>query len=235
MPQFAEFHFDWQFGDFLPCTAQQSKVSIWLWHIAESEEQLFQFWHQHSHAARNCDLVTLQRQYQSKSRRKEWLVTRCLLAQVLGAAYEIAYLPSGQPFVCVPPDLSCKGQPFISISHTAAYVALTISPYFSIGLDLEQNSCRANGIASRFLQSEEQAQLLHNPSDATALWCAKEAIYKLAGIPQLRFLDQITLTSLAPHLLCAEFGTSTKQRAQVLLQHLEKHALTLALAIPIPE
>ena len=58
--------------------------------------------------------------FHAVQRRHEWLSVRLLLRTLLGADKEIAYLPSGKPYLA-------DGSFHISISHTRGYVKAAVS------------------------------------------------------------------------------------------------------------
>ena len=86
-----------------------------------------------------------------------------------------------------------QGLPAISISHSHQWVAIALATSKkSIGLDLEIVSEKAGRVQHKFLTQEEQ--LLISPTlSPTALWCAKEATYKLCSHSGLLFLEEMRL------------------------------------------
>ena len=76
-------------------------------------------------------LEGLQR-FSAEHRRLEWLSVRVLLFTLLGEEKEIAYYPSGKPYLA---DKSAS----ISISHTRGYVSVIIGEAGKeVGIDIEQ-------------------------------------------------------------------------------------------------
>mgnify|MGYP000016543064 CR=1 FL=1 len=64
--------------------------------------------------------------------RLEWLAVRVLLYTLSGEEKEIAYHPSGKPYLA---DASAS----LSISHTKGYVAVVLGlPGREVGIDIEQ-------------------------------------------------------------------------------------------------
>lgn len=109
----------------------------------------------------------------SSRRRQEWLSVRALLYKFLGQDKEIAYEPSGKPYLS---DQSY----FISISHTKGYVAVILSQVSTVGIDIEYYSQRVHKVSGRFIRSDEKV-FSYRGDDTWGLllhWSAKEAIYK---------------------------------------------------------
>lgn len=160
---------------------QIDDVSISFWHITECQNEMLEFLPRSQNYAKQIET------FRSEHRRKEWLAVRCLLHRQLGTEAEISYLSTGRP-VLLNNDLE------LSISHSGQLAALALAPSgLEIGIDIEHDTDRAFRLAHRFLTKEEQEELVITPSDATLLWCAKEAVYKLCDTEGLSFLDDICL------------------------------------------
>lgn len=120
-------------------------------------------------------------------RRLEWLNVRLLafeLFQKLGLPpYEIRKNDLGKPF-CVDSKIG------LSFSHTLDYVAVAIHLKGEIGIDIEVAHERVDRIAGRVFDETER-QLFTENWEKTALWSAKEAIYKLDSEKGLDFQKNI--------------------------------------------
>lgn len=119
-----------------------------------------------------CMQESIQR-FSNENRRKEWLAVRVLLSYLSEKEYEIAYCPSGKPYL---KDSSCR----ISVSHTNGYVAVALHPLHEVGIDIERYATRVMKVKERFMRENEYAEgdeiyalLLH--------WSAKETLFKLLG------------------------------------------------------
>ena len=84
----------------------------------------------------------------SPSRKLEYLVVRVLLKALAGEEFDIAHLPSGQPYLK-------HDSRRITISHTKGYVAVGIHPSALPGIDIEQVAERVLKVTSRFIRSDE--------------------------------------------------------------------------------
>lgn len=208
-------------------------ANIWLWKLIESPKQLLALL---SHLPNYALEV---QQFRSVKRQSEWLATRVLLHSILGDNVRIAYNQEGAPHLthrtslqnanATPSDDTAKF-PFLSISHSQPWVSIAFSTNGQpIGFDVEIESDRANKVLYKFLSVEEQ-QLLSPTLTPTALWCAKEATYKLCHHPGLLFLDQMILHRENEQLLVS---LPTLQREVVITLHsLEDAAIAVAQFLP---
>jgi phosphopantetheinyl transferase len=96
----------------------------------------------------------------------------------------ILYHSSGRPYFSA-------NELALSISHTKDFIALA-SAVFPIGIDIEQKDRDAARIINKFAREDEKVLCTDNLKGwYLQLWCAKEAIYKLVGIENLSFKNEI--------------------------------------------
>jgi phosphopantetheinyl transferase len=109
-------------------------------------------------------------------------VVRTVLQQ---ANLAILYEESGRPFL--------SEGPFISISHSYNKLAMLFSHTTErVGIDIEKVREKILSIKGKFLSEEELEALEGAPVEQyTLYWCAKEAVYKAAGISGLIFAEQL--------------------------------------------
>ena len=157
-------------------------VSLGLWQMDESPEQLFDLY-PHLLPYRS----SLDDKYKNDGRKLEFLAIRALMYEMLlvnGASKGLLshagdYTHNGQ------------GKPLfrgyhVSISHTKGYAALILSKKSEVAVDIEYMSDRVERIASKFLRKDERADSL----DAKLVhWCAKETVFKLFSEENLLFED----------------------------------------------
>ena len=94
-------------------------------------------------------LEGLQR-FSAEHRRLEWLSVRVLLFTLLGEEKEIAYYPSGKPYLA---DKSAS----ISISHTRGYVSVIIGEAGKeVGIDIEQYGERVHKVAHKYMRADDR-------------------------------------------------------------------------------
>ncbi len=131
--------------------------------------------------------------FASERRRCEFLTWRALVREFLGAEVQIAYNEVGAPVL-----LNREEQ--LSVSHTADCVAVAIA-HRRVGVDIERLDRRYQRILSKYLTPKEQA-LSEDRLYPAAAWCAKEAIYKWAGIEGLSF-EEVEICSFTANRLTA--------------------------------
>ena len=157
-------------------------VSLGLWQMDESPEQLFDLY-PHLLPYRS----SLDDKYKNDGRKLEFLAIRALMYEMLrvnGAskgllshAGDFTHNGQGKPLF--------RGY-HVSISHTKGYAALILSKKSEVAVDIEYMSDRVERIASKFLRKDERADSL----DAKLVhWCAKETVFKLFSDENLLFED----------------------------------------------
>ena len=129
----------------------------------------------------------------SENRKHEWLAVRVLLKTLCGEEKEIAYYPSGRPYLK-------DGSGYISISHTRGYVAVALHPSRELGMDIEQYGTRVKKVASRFIRSDEEQNLSHGDEIYALLlhWSAKETLFKLIGEEEVDLIHHLHILPFTP-------------------------------------
>lgn len=162
-------------------------ATIGTWFMTESREEM-----QSMIALSDSDHKEIEK-FTSPSRQKEFLAVRLLLSAMMGYPGEIVHAPSGKP--------SLKGFPgHISISHSRNIAAI-IQSDFPAGIDVEETGRNVTDIARRFLSEEELSWTMksRDPQLARILcWSAKEAVYKMAGLRDLDFRNEISIVEVQP-------------------------------------
>lgn len=157
-------------------------VSLGLWQMDESPEQLFDLYPYLLPYRSSLD-----DKYKNDGRKLEFLAIRALMYEMLrvnGAskgllshAGDFTHNGQGKPLF--------RGY-HVSISHTKGYAALILSKKSEVAVDIEYMSDRVERIASKFLRKDERADSL----DAKLVhWCAKETVFKLFSEENLLFED----------------------------------------------
>ena len=138
-------------------------------------------------------------------RQAQWLAGRVLVQHLLRAAAPgqsrppslppLRNDPHGRPYFG-----GAGPQPAVSLSHAGAWVvALLAPPGTAAGLDVEAVREKALRIAPKFLNEAElaAAQQLARTTDPaalyTALWSAKETLFKLGGRQGIIFRENLLL------------------------------------------
>lgn len=168
-----------------------------VWHITETSAEL------RSLLATSSYDLPLQ-SMANEGRRAEWLAVRLLVRELFGPDVEVAYHPTGRPYL--------KGSDIhISISHTRGYASVAYHRTRPIGMDLEHISSRIERVAPRFTTAEEASYIDAHDAQSRMLyhlinWSAKEALYKLHDTPSLAEFKEAF--HIAPYPLAGQ-GTFT--------------------------
>lgn len=155
---------------------------IAFWRITETADELYALLGTHRYDAQLDGK-------RHEARRAEWLAVRLLVKELFGPECEVAYHPTGRPYL--------KGsEAHISISHTRGYAAVAYHHDAPIGMDVEYRSSRVERIADRFTSSEEASYIdVCSEADRQMYhlinWSAKEALYKLFDIPSLAEFKEV--------------------------------------------
>ena len=119
----------------------------------------------------------------SQKKQREFLAIRHLLQQTQLPTTALSYTPEGKP--------QLEGQN-ISITHSHDFVMIALSSR-TIGIDIERCTPRILRLAPRFtpwqapLDMDEPTQI----QAYTQLWTIKEALYKIADQPSVRFYEDL--------------------------------------------
>ncbi|WP_407427219.1 4'-phosphopantetheinyl transferase family protein [Arcticibacter sp.] len=161
-----------------------SKTSFAVWKIEESAEDLYS--HLQLNDRENAYLGSLS----NGKRNLHWLSTRNLLRKMLNTNHYIDCRVDdhGKPYLVNFPH-------HISFSHSFDYAAVMISEDKPVGIDIELVKSKITRVAKKFMSQEELTFI--DPENTIphlyTCWCAKEAIYKLHGKPNVSFKDHIHL------------------------------------------
>ena len=119
-------------------------------------------------------------------RRREYLTWRAAVRQELGRDVAISYDAAGAP------QVDCGV--FIGVSHSKNLVAVCIGE-LPCAVDTEPLDRNFERVRRRFMTLAESA-LSDDSRLAAAIWCAKEALYKLGGHEGCDFLRDIRILSV---------------------------------------
>lgn len=147
-------------------------------------------------------------------RKLEWLSVRVLLYQLLGKTVEIAYEPSGKPYLV-------DHSHFISISHTKGYVAVILSTVSEVGIDIEQYGPRIHKVAHKFMRDDEVVTPYNDDSTWSLLlhWSAKEVMFKCMDAAEVDFREHLRIEPFHLQeqgvLTAHEYRTELRQHFQI--------------------
>ncbi|HPW66520.1 MAG TPA: 4'-phosphopantetheinyl transferase superfamily protein [Salinivirgaceae bacterium] len=121
----------------------------------------------------------------NERRRREWVVVRYLLQNVIGIDEEIRYDENGRPKI--------KSH-HISISHSGSMVVIVVSKH-RCAVDIEEISSRVSKVAHRVF-SDSELSFAQTDEELTVMWCVKEAVFKLYGSGEVDFKSDIKIESI---------------------------------------
>ncbi len=162
----------------------------------------------------------------AKRRGSELTAWRSLLRQTLRSMgldresqFNIAYNSLGAPYLV-------GSELFISVSHSRYLVAVVISDV-QCAVDIESLDRDFGRVAPRYVTEQERSlfaqsaipQQLHLP----IIWCAKEALYKLAGRRGVDLLADLSIVNVDEGLVGAVREGSETRFVELKWLHVESH------------
>ncbi len=166
----------------MPAVLKKELPGGWfvLWRITETESELAR----RVTPADLHDCATIA----SPQRRMQRMAWRAALRGQMPDA-RVAYGLTGAPVT---------GEGFLGVSHCRGYAAVMWCDR-PCAIDIEQASRDFSRASSRYISPAEAAlPAAGEPVFMAALWCAKEALYKLSGRRELDFRDDIRITAADP-------------------------------------
>ena len=157
---------------------------IGIWELTESPEELLKLV---SLSKKECEEFNC---FRVERRKKEYLATRIILAELLKSNDEIYYNDVRKPFLT-------KSSQKIAISHSTNLATVFLSER-NIGIDVEQTNRNIDKITTRFLHPDELEFITKNKNQQQSkivYWCAKEAIFKCSDNQGILFNKHIIIDS----------------------------------------
>jgi phosphopantetheinyl transferase len=176
-----------------------SQTIVKVWKISEPLESLL------NNTDLNLESLERVNRINSELHRKAFLSVRMLLVEFGYSDSDLFYDSFGKPYL--------RDGKHISISHSYHFSVLVISSA-EVGIDIEKQRSKIIKIAPKFIGYETFYLNENDPSQIqklTWVWCAKEALYKLYGIPG---------TNFKKHFIVLPFSTdSNKTIAWIVRKH----------------
>ena len=168
---------------------------IAIWHITETSDELYALLDTEKYDSQLLGM-------KNEVRRAEWLAVRLLVKELFGPEAEVAYHPTGRPYLK-------NSTTHISISHTKGFAAVAYHHEAPVGVDIEYLSSRVERIALRFTTRDEASYIDRHDESVRQMyhlinWSAKETLYKLFDSPSMAEFKEVF--HIAPYAL-AECGT----------------------------
>lgn len=204
----------------------QHTTPSYQWGIWKTDETLDNLFAMLPH--REAYLEGMQR-FTAEHRRLEWLAVRVLLYTLLGEEKEIAYYPSGKPYLA-------DGSASISISHTKGYVAVLLGTRDKeVGIDIEQYGERVRRVAHKFMREDEEASLFRGTEIWSLLlhWSAKETMFKCMNASDVDFREHMRVLPFSVGesgiFSAEEYRTAEKRKFAIHYYLSSDFVLTLSL------
>jgi len=161
---------------------ENNKAKLGVWEIQESVDFLLES----TNLTEKEKIVFFT--MQNENRKKQWLVSRIILDKLSGKSeLSIIYEKNGQPLIN-------DGVHQISISHTSKFVAVILSRFLKVGIDIEGIHPRILKIRHKFVSDIENDFLIDDENLLERLfliWSSKEALFKMYGKGNVDFRKHI--------------------------------------------
>lgn len=157
-------------------------TQIFIWKIEESFDYLSDGIELTEHCQNRVNSM------KSDLHRRGFMSIRHLLDEAGYNDFDLYYDESGKPHL--------KDGNYISITHSHEFAGIIIGEK-PVGIDIEKQREKILKIAHKFTPLKEYRTLANDEAlirKLTIVWGAKEAIYKIMGIPGLLFLHHIYVT-----------------------------------------
>ena len=151
---------------------------VTLWKITESWTELFELFEN------DDEINALIQNFKSELKKKQFLASRLLLKMELGN-WKTLHSSYGKP---QPIDNSTE----ISITHDRG-IAGIIKSLNPCGIDIQEITPKVIRVKSKFINKNDIYFFSKKKKDLTVLWCAKEALYKINGNPNIFFKEHMII------------------------------------------
>tara|TARA_X000000368_G_scaffold387065_1_gene347491 strand:- start:21 stop:638 length:618 start_codon:yes stop_codon:yes gene_type:complete len=151
---------------------------VTLWKITESWTELFELFEN------DDEINELVQNFKSEFKKKQFLASRLLLKMEFGD-WKTLLNPYGKP---QPINNSTE----ISITHDRG-IAGIIKSLNPCGIDIQEITPKVIRVKSKFINENDIYFFSKKEKDLTVLWCAKEALYKINGNPNIFFKEHMII------------------------------------------
>lgn len=122
--------------------------------------------------------------YKNPFRINQILNTRRIVKELVGENIDLVQNRYGKPILL-------NSDHFISISNHKNLIAVMISK-FLCGIDVESQNRNLTKIQHKFINHQDFTTL-NKKNDLTKIWCAKEVLYKIHGLPIINFKKHLRI------------------------------------------
>ena len=125
-----------------------------------------------------------------------------LINKLLDEAVEIKYDDKGKPYLA-------EDSRHISISHSHDKLAIIVNEKESTGIDIELIRDKVLKIKHKFLSATELIDANDNIEKLLIYWAAKETLYKIYGLKEVDFIENLFVKPFTKHNLGTIIGKIT--------------------------
>lgn len=122
-----------------------------------------------------------------------------LLEKLLDKKPDLAYDEKGKPYLH-------NDKRHISVSHSHDMLAIIINDYEATGIDIELVRNKVLKIKHKFLTSQELQDAGDNVEKLLIYWAAKETLYKIYGLKEVDFIENLFVNPFHKHNLGTLIG-----------------------------
>jgi len=152
--------------------------NVQLWNITESWTELIQLFEN------DLEINAIIHNTKNESKKQQYLASRLLLKKTFGN-WKTLSNPNGKPQLI-------NNESEISISHDKKFAGL-INSERPCGIDIQEVSLKVTRIKNKFVNDKDLFSSSIKEKDLTILWCAKEALYKINGDPNIFFKEHMII------------------------------------------
>lgn len=162
-------------------------------------------------------------EFGTAGRRNEYLSWRAAVRRELGRDVTIYYDPTGAPAVDTPDT-------YISVSHAREMFAVAIADS-RCGIDIERLDRDFGRVADRYISPREH-DMCSDAEWPAAVWCAKEAMYKLYGRRGVSLRDDLRIESYDADRRVIVGRLQGSERCDIYIKKIKDYMIAFAIYQP---
>jgi len=161
---------------------EDTKTTIAVWQITESEEELKELSSTPSDEMEEISFI------KSEALRRQRLAVRALLNELFDEKVYLSHHDNGKPYL---ENMVTN----ISITHTNKYVAVILDDNEDVGIDMESLDRDFSAVEKKALSEDELEDLDEDRKNEqlAIYWCSKEAVFKRVSAYNVDFAEQIEI------------------------------------------
>ena len=152
--------------------------NVQLWKITEPWTELIELFQN------DTEINTIIEGTKNESKKQQFLASRLLIKKEFGS-WKTLSNSNGKPYLF-------NKESEISITHDKKIVGIIKSEH-PCGIDLQEVTLKVMRIKNKFINENDLYSASDKERDLTILWCAKEALYKINGDPNIFFKEHMII------------------------------------------